>query len=489
MALNKEAKINFLGMEANIYDTFIKAYIDKPAQDFFETRAYSFWQHKKVIGAYSGSEPSESLKSEFKSFMKQQVDVKYTCNQFIVASVLSLNEIIGPDKLDMVMKELNYVVANALAQTEYYGKVEEKAQIVKDAVDIYTKNFKSMHPDININFLGVDSTTCQEFIEKIESTGTKNFDNITEDERRAEKIGDDFKTYSTPMDVNFICKQILPLVPGILANIDVNDNDTLTKISNIIEDVIADPMKFGTIATFGAISVGQSQINASMPSFRRGAIGGGQGHDISAYQLHNAQENTLAILNYVKNRTGGGHNIILSKLQGLLPAIIPILKNPNSLPIVQNLVENILSSRPDSMRFVYKNIIDLLNDPANSTALRENPESLNILTKVIMDIIESSLVTNNYSETAKNSSLLGFLMNDKHNDKKSLLQIVEPLLNRVLTAVVQDDPEAGFLRSSLLSVLQTLNISEIDGTSSLVSNHNLNQSQIDSLALKINSMD
>ena len=146
---------------------------------------------------------------------------------------------------------------------------------------------------------------------------------------------------------------------------------------------------------------------------------------------------------------------ILDKLIPAVKEIMPVLANinPENKRYISNIVKHIVEKRPDKMRFIYKDIIDLLKvNPGVAQSLASD-EHADLISELILSIVHAGLVTNNV-ETNK-LELLSLEVNGK-----PILQCIQPFLTEVLKVALNDE-ETG-LKDDLASLLTKLNVVEHD---------------------------
>ncbi|MBT4803441.1 MAG: hypothetical protein HON78_00375 [Legionellales bacterium] len=152
--------------------------------------------------------------------------------------------------------------------------------------------------------------------------------------------------------------------------------------------------------------------------------------------------------NYMKANTS-----ILDRIAPIIPDILLALRNPlpENKRVIKELVTHITANRPDKMRFLYKDIIDLLK---NNVKLRANlakdgkPE---LLSELILGIVHAGLVTNNVQKNKLD--ILSYKV-----DGKPILQQLQPFLTDVLKVALTE--KGTDLKDNLSGLLTKLNVDE-----------------------------
>ncbi|MBT4885051.1 MAG: hypothetical protein HON55_02745, partial [Legionellales bacterium] len=146
---------------------------------------------------------------------------------------------------------------------------------------------------------------------------------------------------------------------------------------------------------------------------------------------------------------------ILDKLIPAVKEIIPVLVNinPENKRYISNIVKHIVENKPDKMRFIYQDIIDLLNvNPGVAQSLASD-EHADLISELILGIVHAGLVTNNVE--INKLELLSLEVGGK-----PILQCLQPFLTEVLKVALND--EDSDLKDDLASLLTKLNVVEHD---------------------------
>jgi hypothetical protein len=428
IALEPNTKLNLILSDLNIAK-IINTAIDPSAADFFETRASQYWSNLKSSGSSKGRE--EDIKG-FESYLKKQVELEN--------KVSSLSSFFPGNRAELI-----YVVANALGNADSQPNSEAKTKVLKDALKIHASNTNTGLRNWNEAQEGIVKNIANWNDPEILATTT-----LPEKVQKIIDVEKETYKYSNPIDISLINK-IIPLLPIILKEYDSQGNQQLnSEITNLVKNIIGNKAKFGNYVAFGSYS-----------SNHQGGSSWG-----------NCDPVTNAALVYDHERSDPTHQLIINQFNVLIPTVLELLKNETNVSVIQSLIKHILEPRPDSMRFVYKDIMDLLKHPANRIILQGLGDTPSMISNILIDIIQSALVTNNASVINKQDSFLGqtFQVGEGSQQRKLLLEFIDPVLTKVLSSAL--DP--GFVDHSgkpekliedLESLLTKLNTYEQDPTS------------------------
>ena len=395
----------------------MSTYIYGRGNNFLEARAASYIRNRQALGL-----PYD--KESFKSFMLREQrpnGVEKYCVRLLNSELAGFDE--SNKEKHMLM------FAGALSSAEAYdgylsdkeGRSSAKAEIFMRTFNNYT-NYNEIYSGgakrFGIKEMSLErAQTIINDIEKIQKSTTTS----SNDESSLNEWDAKYEKYTSKTNLEVINKII---DSGALASLIAGiEPSTLT-------DALPSLIKL----------VKSGSANGGLPpgiAFSNDASWDLSDKDIKAFHE-----------NYMKANTS-----ILDRIAPIIPDILLALRNPlpaNKL-VLKNLVTHITANRPDKMRFLYKDIIDLLK---NNVKLRANlakdgkPE---LLSELILGIVHASLVTNNVQKNKLD--ILSYKV-----DGKPILQQLQPFLTEVLKVALTE--KGTYLKDNLSGLLTKLNVDE-----------------------------
>jgi hypothetical protein len=397
----------------------ISTYISGKGNSFLEARAASYISNRQALGL-----PDD--KESFKAYMlrEQREDgVEKYCEG------LFKSKLAGFDESDKDKRMLMF--AGALSAAEAFdgylsvdeGRSTAKAETFMRTFNNYT-NLNEIYSGGN-KFLGIKEISLNEaevIIKDIEiiqkSTTTSSNDVIILAEWDAK-----FEKYTSKTNLEDINKII--------------DSGTLASLIAGIDD---STLKEALPSLIKLVKNGSA--NGGLPpgiAFSKDASWTFSDKDAKAFHQNYMTKN----------------NSILDRLGPIIPDIKLALGNsePENKQVLKNLVEHITANRPDKMRFLYKDIIDLLKNNKELSCKLAKDGKPELLSELILGIVHASFVTNNVEENKLD--ILSYKV-----DGKPILQQLQPFLTEVLKVALSEQGSA--LKDPLSSLLTKLNVDEHD---------------------------
>ena len=395
----------------------ISTYISGKGNSFLEARAASYISNRQALGL-----PDD--KESFKAYMlrEQREDgVEKYCEG------LFKSKLAGFDESDKDKRMLMF--AGALSAAEAFdgylsvdeGRSTAKAETFMRTFNNYT-NLNEIYSGGN-KFLGIKEISLNEaevIIKDIEiiqkSTTTSSNDVIILAEWDAK-----FEKYTSKTNLEDINKII--------------DSGTLASLIAGIDD---STLKEALPSLIKLVKNGSA--NGGLPpgiAFSKDASWTFSDKDAKAFHQNYMTKN----------------NSILDRLGPIIPDIKLALGNsePENKQVLKNLVEHITANRPDKMRFLYKDIIDLLKNNKELSCKLAKDGKPELLSELILGIVHAGLVTNNVQKNKLD--ILSYKV-----DGKPILQQLQPFLTDVLKVALTE--KGTDLKDNLSGLLTKLNVDE-----------------------------